>query len=96
MLSAIANSAPFGTHSVAISSLANPIASVTIPIFLLALSFIPGCLAKRQPTFEPGPKPESPYVKCFEGCLEAKTSPVVTMLCQLACAIFAKKQPGEL
>ena len=96
MLSAITNSAPFGTHAVAKPSLANPIASVAIPIFMLALSFVPGCLAKRQPTFEPGPRPESPYVKCFQACLEAKTSPIITILCQVACAIFAKKQPGEL
>lgn len=96
MLSAITNSAPFGTHAVAVPSLANPIASVAIPIFMLALSFIPGCLAKREPTFEPGPRPESPFVKCFQACLDAKSPALVTILCQATCAIFAKKHPGEL
>ncbi len=89
MVSAIASHAKsFGAAAVPALATATCLA---IPInALIALSYIPGAAAKKHPVIEPGPRPEVPYVICFNACLAAKSHSLVTLLCQLACAVFNK------
>jgi hypothetical protein len=96
MISAIASRpVSFCAHA-AVSNMAQTTAILAIPILMFALTAIPGVEARKPPTMGPGPQPESPYVQCMNACIDNKVSAIVTLLCQIACALFAKKQPGEL